>query len=284
MMQLLVDDEGKTWHSSSRTLRDAFDSPFSGGEFIEYSVKNLGFVAINGYGQSCEVRLRPGFVSDKAILALGKWLSDSHIQRVALTTFDKKWRHELIAAVGVEERLNQLVMESAAAPALDYLARPLVAGVSTMLPDAQKILASWPFLMANYSTETLLQLARFALNDRYVVIKRSDNQEKLIFHEISDEIYKHYETWRCCAVGAPIEEQPDRAFGRWVAGTYYEVEPTNIARQDAVDAIMRLPHVARRSRLRYHRLIFPVPNGSSGPLLVGGSIVDHSIDLRVGAT
>ena len=66
MALLLIDDQGHLWDGASRTLRASFDSPYSGGEFSDYAVTNLGFVAANAYGGSCQIRLRPNFVTDAA--------------------------------------------------------------------------------------------------------------------------------------------------------------------------------------------------------------------------
>ena len=104
---------------------------------------------------------------------------------------------------------------------------------------------------------------------------------RLLFHEVGDALmFSAYETWRSCAIGAPIEEQPDRHFGRWVANTYMTAVDDVSPRIEDVDAIMRWPH-AGRSRHRYKRVIFPFQASSEPKLLVGGTIVDDSIDLRI---
>ena len=58
MSLLLIDDQGEIWDGQSRKLRQSFGSPYSGGEFSDYAVANLGFVALNVYGGSCQVRPR----------------------------------------------------------------------------------------------------------------------------------------------------------------------------------------------------------------------------------
>jgi len=77
-----------------------------------------------------------------------------------------------------------------------------------------------------------------------------------------------------------VEEQPDRHFGRWVAGVYEDAAAANRPRIEDVDTIMRWPH-AGRSRHRYKRLIFPFQTGDKPTFLIGGTIVDDMIDLRL---
>jgi hypothetical protein len=282
MSLLVLDDQGQLWHGDSRRLRAAFDSPFSGGEFVEYAVKNLGFVAINLYGASCQVRLRPGFVGEKALCALLDWLRGARLERVVLSVFEGGWRDELVRRARAIPRIQSLVEARERSEQRDFLAKPAPVAEFTTRREAREIALSWPFLLENYDAQTLLELLRHVFEERFVVVRKSESQGRLVFGEISDAIYSGFDTWRTCAVGAPIEEQPDRSYGRWVAGAYYQAERARLPQHELIDAIMRLPD-ARSVRVRYRRLIFPLPAGSAGNLLVGGTLMDSAVDLRVGA-
>ncbi len=107
MSLLLIDDLGKVWQGESRQLRVAFDSPYSGGEFTEYAVKNLGFIAIDFYGSSAQLRMRPNFLGEKTVASARHWLQSAKVQRVALTTFEGGWRNELVRSHDVDARLEQ---------------------------------------------------------------------------------------------------------------------------------------------------------------------------------
>jgi hypothetical protein len=284
MSLLLIDDEGEIWRGDSRQLRISFDSPYSGGEFCEYAVKNLGFVAINMYGASCQLRLRPKFVGEKTYKALTDWLSRGRLQRVVLSVFDKQWRDELVQAKSARARIEQLLEPEDGAELRPgkHLSRPLPVGTAAMSPELRNLIATWSDIASTYEPKLLVTLVRRVLRERFVVIKVEETKGSLVFGEISSDIYRGYDTWRSCAVGAPLEEQPDREFGRWVSNAYSEALQSSKPRFDAVDVIMRLP-ASGRSRLRYRRLIFPVPSTSTSKLLIGGSIIDPSIDLRVTA-
>lgn len=279
MSLLMIDDQGEIWRGDSRQLRVAFDSPYSGGEFCEYAVKNLGFVAINLYGLSCQVRLRPKFVGEKTFKALRDWLRRGKMQRVVMSVFDKEWRDELVHARQIEGRLEALLPASSPARPGDFLSKPMPVESLEARPKLRDVVASWPYLAENYDLETLLKVVRSIFDDRFVVVSKSEADNRLVFAEIGQKLFSPYDTWRSCAVGAPIEEQPDRNYGRWIADTYNRASSVRSPQNDAVDSLVRLP--AGRSRFCYRRLIFPLPARSAGQLLIGGSILDPTIDLRV---
>ena len=92
----LIDDQGQVWDGSSRQLRHAYDSPYSGGEFSDYAVVNLGFIATNVYGHSAQVRLRPTFTADAAYDALYRWLLSRRFDRVVITWLGDGWKNEML--------------------------------------------------------------------------------------------------------------------------------------------------------------------------------------------
>ena len=282
MSLLLVDDQGEVWDGQSRKLRHAFDSPYSGGEFSEYAVANLGFVALNTYGTSCQVRLRPATVSDRTFRSVCNWLHTSRSERVVLTWLDDDWTNELLrAGETITNRLEELIAGAKRAKPSDFLSRRIDTPELGPHSPLGEIARQWPDLSAPSGQHALMHLLRAALGDRYVMVKKDAGSGRAIFHEFGDGLYSQYDTWRTCAVGAPVEEQPDRAFGRWVGQSYNEAMSMNVPSFEAIDALVRWPH-AGRTRLRYKRLIVPIKCPSNGTLLVGGSIIDNRIDLRVG--
>lgn len=280
MNLLLIDDLGELWHGESRRLRAAFDSPYSGGEFVEYAVKNLGFVAINVYGTSCQVRLRPGFAATKALDAFRNWLQRSRFERVVITKFENGWRDELVRPAEAERRVDALVQPERSRAPDDHLAETLDPAAMSSRPMLADLTESWPQVAEAYDVDTLVRLLRTAFDERFVIVRRSPDRQKLYFQEFGDRIYTKYEPWRTCAVGAPIQEQPDRAYGRWVSNLYQQSVDQDSPRVDAVDAIVRCPQRGR-SRFRYKRAIFRLASGSTGDLFLAGSFEDPSIDLRI---
>ncbi len=281
MSLLLIDDQGEVWDGQSRKLRQSFDSPYSGGEFSDYAVANLGFVALNIYGASCQIRLRPSVVSERAYRTLVGWLERSHNERVVLTHLDCNWSNELLrAGQSIQRRLDDLMAGAHRAKPNDFLSRRLTAEDLPAGP-LRDILENWPSLGVPAGQQALMHLVGLALGQRHLMVKQGTGHEKLVFHSFGAELFSDYDTWRSCAVGAPIEEMPDRSYGRQVSPGYYDAMAENAPRVEEVDAIIRWPRDGR-SRLRYKRLIVPLAGPADSPLLIGGSILDSRIDLRFG--
>lgn len=280
MWLLLIDDEGEIWRGDSRELRAAFDSPYSGGEFVDYAVKNLGFVAINGYGASCQLRLRSTFVTEKTALSMQEWLKTSRFERVVISRFEQDWSNELLRLDSAIARLESLFASASSARTNDFLSTTLKPSGLQSKPLISDIIEGWPHLISTYEADLLVRLVRSVIGDQYVVIKEAPAKGKLQFQELGLRMFVRHETWRNCAIGAPIEEQPDRRYGKWVSQVYREVLADGTPRLDSVDVIIRDP-ILGRSRRRYRRLLLPVLSNSDGGLLIGGSFDDPTVDLRI---
>ena len=257
MSLLLIDDQGEIWDGQSRKLRQSFDSPYSGGEFSDYAVTNLGFVALNVYGGSCQVRLRPAVVADRTYRALQVWLDRTRNERIVLTWLDSDWQNELQrGGPACLRRIEDLMAGARRTMPDDYCARLLTVDELPAGSPIREIVSQWPSLSAPSGQRGLMHLLQVALGDRYVAVKQDATSGRIQFTEFGEGLFANYETWRMCAVGAPMEEQPDRQYGRWVAAAYRQAALENRPLIAEVDAIIRWPH-AGRTRMRYKRLIVP---------------------------
>ena len=145
MSLLLIDDQGEIWDGQSRKLRQSFDSPFSGGEFSDYAVANLGFVALNVYGASCQVRLRPAVVSDRTYRALQGWLERTRNERIVLTWLDSDWQNELQrAGPACQRRLEDLMASARRAMPNDFLSRLVLPEELSRNSPLVEIVRQWP--------------------------------------------------------------------------------------------------------------------------------------------
>jgi hypothetical protein len=279
---LLIDDQGQIWDGASKTLRASFDSPYSGGEFADYAVTNLGFVATNAYGGSCQIRIRPSFIAPSALDSLLHWLNAGKIDRIVLSWLDKDWHHELLRSrdetVG---RVNELVEASKRAQPNDFISQQIAASELPENTALGILLRYWDRLSEPEGRPSLMELLNKALGNRYVRVQRDPGTTKLVFRELGGGMFNHYDAWRSNGLGVPIEDLPDRSYGRWVADAYGAALVERAPRVDDVDAIVRWPHVGR-TRMRYRRVIVPFTAEEPDPFILGGSIIDNHIDLRIG--
>jgi hypothetical protein len=279
---LLIDDQGHLWDGASRTLRASFDSPYSGGEFSDYAVTNLGFIAANAYGGSCQIRLRPNFVSESAHRSLTHWLSSGRIDRIVLSWLDHEWHHELLRSRETAvARVAELAEIAKRAQPNDFLAHAVTADE---LPESTALgilLRYWERLSEPEGHASLMSLLNKALGNRYVLVGKDKSTAKMVFREFGGGLFNHYGAWRSSGVGAPMDELPDQMYGRWIATAYSTALDSGAPRVDDVDAIVRWPHVGR-TRMRYRRVIVPFSDDTGEPSILGGSIIDNRIDLRIG--
>jgi len=280
----LIDDQGQDWSANSRQIREAFDSPYSGGEFVDYAVANLGFAAVNDYGSSYQIRLRPSLIGEKCFRVLTEWLRLAKSERVVLSWYGTDWSYELFRTpVAAASRIEQLVRSSRTSKQEDFLSRKVSTHELHPTSPLGHLIRNWSAYSAPSSRDTLVNLMRSTLGERYVIVRKNDNDGRISFQQFGRDLFSKYETWRSCAVGAPIEEQPDRVYGRWIASTYGEAFESEGPVVTDVDAIVRWPH-AGRARMRYRRVLVPLRTTSGPPLLLGGPIFDNRIDLRLNAT
>lgn len=280
MALLLIDDGGIEWPGASRKLREAFGSPFSGSEFVDYAIANLGFVAIDDYGASCQLRLRPSLINEACWRGVSRWLRRSRSERVVVSALGTEWTYELIRSADVAIRRVETMIEQAERARLDdFLSRPLRLDELQSASPLAQIVRNWANLSVPSGQERLRALVKATLGERYIIVKRNDSNSKVVFHEVGDGLFARYETWRNCAVGAPMQEMPDRSYGRWASQCYDVALETNLPQIEEVDALVHWPH-AGRSRLRYRRVIVPLRDATDAPMLLGGSLIDSRIDLR----
>jgi hypothetical protein len=105
----------------------------------------------------------------------------------------------------------------------------------------------------------------------------------MVFREFGGGLFNHYEAWRANGVGVPLDELPDHNYGLWAAEAYRQAMAEGSPHIHDVDAIVKWPHVGR-TRMRYRRVIVPIAAETEGDVMLGGSIIDNRIDLRIGLT
>ncbi|MEL6375374.1 MAG: hypothetical protein AAFR04_15560 [Pseudomonadota bacterium] len=283
MSILIIDDQGELWDGNSRQLRRSFDSPFSGGEFTTYAVKNLGFLSLHRYQRSVEVRIRPHIVTDRALRGLKDWLVKHPVDRVVVTWFDRTWHHHMVGRAADALRwLERSVGIARAAKESAFLTRPVdPLDIDPQTPFAT-LMRDWePLVRANGQHE-LFNTLKAVFNNRYVLMGQRPGERHLSFMDLGEGLYSFLEGWSQYAIGRPVEDQPDQAYGSWVSDTYGTTINDKRPRFDDVDAIVTWPIVGR-TRIRYRRAIFPLQpsaQGEGGPLLLGASVLDTSVDLR----
>ncbi|MEM9026750.1 MAG: hypothetical protein AAGC70_00105 [Pseudomonadota bacterium] len=279
MSVLLVDDQGGLWPENSRTIRRSFAARASHKDQTPYLVKNLGFVVIDEFGPSAQVRVRPSIVSQSTFETTMAWLATSAYDRVALTYFDLTWHFEIHRNLDLfAHRLLQLINLRQLARPDDFVARPASLDSLSQHPALQSLIENWKTLSSERDDDALTRMIRRLTRGRYVIVRREERTGQLVLAETGGGYRSLGRSWADLAKGTPVACQPDPAYGRWISECYENALRETGATVEDVDAIVSTPKFGRY-RLRYKRLMLArsdVPN----PWLLCSSVLDETIDLR----
>ena len=161
MRLLLIDDHGEFWSENSEVIRKSFASKMTADGTSSYLVKNLGFIAVDFFGASAQVRLRPSILSQAAFETLAMWLREKNYERIALTYFHHDWCFELFP--GEEElmhRLLQLINLHQLSRPSDFIARSSELESVNSYPAPRSLIANWDTLSRELAPESMKRILR----------------------------------------------------------------------------------------------------------------------------
>ncbi len=282
MKALVFDDLGQMWTSVNLAFEEMFSVPQSQANLTKYAVKPLGFVALNMYGPSVQIRCALAVVAEPALTAAFAWLHGRKFERIAIDYYDGTW--QMVVARSAEaaiELLQGLLAKSPRQPSPALMLRRLPFNQLTTVPAFAKLHNEWHAGITGQIPFTASNLARRHLGTRYVVYDCGDNGQ-IYFNEVGLG-FNHFGTaWARSRSGLPITAQPDAAYASWLAGHYEEALQANRPRLDDVD-VLAVNDDGKRVRFRLKRIILPVLVDGHPPQLIGGSVLDERIDLRQAA-
>ena len=280
MSTILLDDRGELWTNAEIRLKQAFASTCPDEEVVGYLVRNMGFVAIDAYGRSCQFRLRPSTLSVRTFDSLITWLSQHRYQRFVMNWLDSEWRLELYGNSDVVvRRLLQLVDLKQSVRPGDFLAKPLSQSEVESNTAFGSLLKNWPMLAGNLHHDGLRNILSRLTNRRYFLVRLEAENQRLMYEVAGNGFTPVNNDWLAAARGLPIEQQPDPAYGRFVAAGYRQALAGQAPIFEAVDAIVD-SKAAGRHRIRYNRVMLPTQAADGTRWLLGASTMDTSIDLR----
>jgi hypothetical protein len=278
---ILFDDQGEMWDANSPHLAESLHASLYGEDLLKYVVRNLGFVAVTENSGSLRLRLRPSIVSQTALSGLLYWLHDQTIERVMISLLDGDWSHELVRTrEGVVRRLLAHVKVNLEDRRGDFLNRPRPLHALERSSPLRGLLDAWADCNGKYDAERLRPVIEKAVNGRFVLVEASPSAPGLFIKDVGGGLTNTGKYWLSRSIGLRVEDQPDYAYGKWVAEPYRQVLNTGEPNLEDVDAVITWPGNPRRS-YRYRRLVVPFNSAPDSTLLLGVTLVDPNIDLRV---
>ena len=278
---LVFDDRGEVWDGNSPELADGLNASIGGEALTGYAIRNLGFIAANVINESVRIRLRPAVVSQVALSALLYWLHDQPFHRVLLSFLDHDWSHELVRSrQDAAGRLLGRVKMNLEDRRGDFLNKERPLQALAQASPLRALLNAWSDCNGKYDRERLATLLDTAVNGRFVLVEANKASPSLYIKDVGSGFTAVGKYWLSRSIGLRVEDQPDYAYGKWIAEHYRHVLATGEPSLEEVDAVITWPENPRRS-YRYRRLVVPFDGGPNSTMLLGATLVDPHIDLRV---
>jgi len=281
MQNLLFDDRGEVWDAKSTRLAETLHASLSVEELAKYVVRNMGYIAATETGGSVQIRLRPSVVSPTAMSAVLYWLYDQTIERVLISFLDDDWTHALVRTVDeAVKALLERVKFNAADREGDFLLQPMPLHDLPDTSPLHAVLAAWSESGGRFNRERLYPLLDRALNGRFVLFENTANSPHVRVKDVGKGLGQSAAFWLSRTKGLRVEDQPDYAYGKWVAEAYRQVLSTREPSLEDVDAVITWPQQPRIS-YRYRRLLVPLKErNSSSTLILSATVIDPSVNLR----
>ena len=281
---LLIDDRGRVWNSRSAELRSELQCLGVGFDFVEYTIKNLGFVGIGKRGSSAAtIKLRPQTVAPIAFARLIHWLSEERLARTLVSVYTGDgWQHSLHGTTLAAYRAITAAIRATNRDGNfdhDVLSRPAAISLLPQDNPLRQAFEYWRSLGGEWKGSAKLSELGKILSNRYVLFELRAGGE-FIVREFGEGLPECAVAWLRWAIGQRVQDQPDKRYG-WSCALAYEasVQSGTPALQD-VDAYVQW-WKRERQRRRYKRLLLPFSEGTSLPTyLLSASVEDPSIDLR----
>ena len=214
--------------------------------------------------------------------ALLHWLSSGRIDRIVLSWLDKDWHHELLRSRDTAiARVAELVEAAERTQPNDFLAHEVKA---PQLPESTALgilLRYWDRLSEPEGHASLMNLLNKALGNRYVLVQKDPASAKMVFREFGGGLFNHYEAWRANGVGVPLEDLPDHIVRPLDCGCLHTALADGAPRDRRRGCHRQMAPRRENAHALQARDRADLRRAGRGRIL-GGSIIDNRIDLRIG--
>ena len=272
---VLIDDAGRRlrWPQDRRRVALAYRDPDF--DFPDYAVRNLGFAMITQRNGAACVRFRPAFCGRRTAISLLALAGESHGARAAIAYFGRTWNHEVCrGGAPLQQRLLEILGEPLDEGGAPFLAVPR--RLSGMLHDRGSpfapVLRRWLDNVQPGDVREFLETHR--LYDRSMIVQRMPDTGAFVFRHSGAGLQLYPSSWARSAVGRHLHDQPDHAYGRWIADACRAVDEAQVPRHELISATVT-PEGRDPRPWRYERLMLPWRDGDGARLVVSVSLRDH---------
>lgn len=280
-MNYLIDPQGHWWRWPSATLAEKLGYADPDFDLAGYAARNLGYVWLIIDEQITLLQFRAGMVSQATLNSLKPYLRKAVASRpVGLVFYASGWLEEAyVTAEPLLARLDELSPLREARMRDQFIRQPQQP--REWIYDAPQTLGGmfelWRFEGGTFSQPVQRYLESSGLASRTVLLQPGNDGH--LYVDTSGAGFTVYDNFSFHQVQRrKIEDQPDRAYGKWVAEAYHHTLNMGAPQIDDIDAIIDEPgHDPRRRR--YQRVILRWNMPAGGVLLTGSSLLNQNISI-----
>jgi hypothetical protein len=279
----IIDDRGRVWHESSLALRAEYHGIVAGPSFVDYAIRNLGFIAMRRLGgDGVELRMRLECASEAALIAASYQLWDSAPTRIALTHWENGgWKFEL--HLGMVKFMARLARSTNAAKSNRQKRTLRVErSLNSLLErdNFRTIVLAWEAAKPRVTSAGFMaKLAALSGNCYTIFVKDPIAGFKVAGY--GSNLPAFALKWLASGQSA-LSHHPDRDYAWACERSFTAVIERGAASLDEIDAIVQWRAPGSREgpfRRKYQRLLLPLLD-SSCPGLISITRENLAIDLR----
>lgn len=169
----VFDDNGGTWSSTSTEFRLTFATQGSGQSSGDYAIKALGFVVIDQFGGTAQIRLAPAVVSGVAITQAFDWLKAQNFSRLSIAYFERGWQFTLAGSLETAAaQIAEAVVRAARTRLEPVLWQPTDRSQVLEHVTLKAMMREWREIVTTGATVDPVDLASRSLGQRFVVARQ----------------------------------------------------------------------------------------------------------------
>ncbi len=257
---ILVDEGGKAWPANSIALARRLGHVDARVDLATFAVRERGAVHIRSIEDGVRVTLRRGGFSRVTLAGALQTLNDLAPPRIMLVTRSGNETHaELFTSVfAFIERAEQLAAEppiEIKVPRYSVL-RGLRNLATPPFAVTRPIVDLWKERRGEFGDEVHRAVVHAGLLNRTILVRQPAQSSRLITEHFGAGIMIMHPCESMLTVGRELSEQPDRAYGAWMAEAYAETSWAKRLRLESVRAFVRRSD-GTTLRTRYDRVLMP---------------------------
>lgn len=275
---VVIDDAGEAWPLGAPQLREAVMCPDPDVDVIAYAVRNLGFVLLRQQGKMVRAEMRPALVKPPTLIGLYYNLVELKPQQIVLSRLTGRGTsHELFDDVSefaatIERDIDDEGVQRHR-PAYVLSRRPFGVLERSRYARFAPIVAMWRAARGYLPDDIIALLHRHRLQGRAALLRNPAGSGRLVYEHVgSTYSFVGDACLPLLLVGQDIEMLPDRDYGDWAAGSYYECLTDKEPRLETVSAIMGRSD-GQRVWSYYDRVLLPWRTGDGTRHILGISEV-----------